>query len=445
MKPRTSARARRSVRNAAVLTALLAAFAAVGIALAAAPAVTEPTITSGPASITSQTSATFTFTDTQAGVSFQCQLDGSAYTSCVSGVKYTGQAEATHTFKVQAVSGSKTSSAATYKWTVDTTAPSPTVTFPSDGGVYNAAGWAEGCPVAGVCGKAKDSQGVVSAVVSIRQGAGNWWGGSSFNKASETFNAATVESPGSKTSNWRYPIGLPPAGSYTIHVRASDEAANTTSAGSQAVSTFTVKTTAPPAPSISSGPEEETSEKSATFVFSDSEAGVSFLCAKDEKQFSPCASPKTYETASQGEHIFYVQARDAAGNVSVATQYSWSIFTKTFAIEGKLSGTLAPGVSRALALTITNPNTKVITVTGLQVTVAPGSTKAGCDGPTNLQVTQSNASGANTFTVPAKGGKATVPVGGVSAPQVLMKNLATNQDACKGASFTFNYSGSAHS
>jgi hypothetical protein len=60
-------------------------------------------------------------------------------------------------------------------------------------------------------------------------------------------------------------------------------------------------------------------------------------------------------------------------------------------------------------------------------------------------VTQSNASSSNTFTVPAKGGKASVPVGSVSAPQVLMKNLATNQDACKGAAFTFNYSGNAHS
>ncbi len=428
-----------------MIAALFAAFAAVGIALAAGPAVTEPTITSGPASLTGQTSATFAFTDSQSGVSFQCQLDGATYANCASGVKYTGLADGNHAFKVQAVSGSKTSPAATYKWTVDTTAPSPTLTFPSDGGVYNAGGWSEGCPVAGSCGKAKDTQGVASVVVSIRQGTGNWWGGSSFNKTSETFNAATLESPGAKAANWRYPIGLPPAGSYTVHVRASDEAGNTTPAGSQAQSTFTIKTTPPPAPTIQSGPEEETSEKASTFVFSDSEASVSFLCAKDDSKFTNCTSPKIYDSASQGEHTFYVQARDAAGNVSAATPYSWSIFTKTFTIEGKLSGTLAPGVSRPLALTISNPNNKAITVTGLQVTVAPGSTKAGCDGPTNLQVTQSNASSSNAFTVAAKGGKATVPVGSVSSPQVLMKNLATNQDACKGASFTFNYSGSAHS
>jgi hypothetical protein len=47
--------------------------------------------------------------------------------------------------------------------------------------------------------------------------------------------------------------------------------------------------------------------------------------------------------------------------------------------------------------------------------------------------------------VPAKGGKVTLPTGTVSAPQVLMKNLPTNQDACQGASFTFTYGGNGHS
>jgi hypothetical protein len=434
----------RSVRNALVAVAVFSALTAVGIALAAAPAVTEPTITSGPSEVTAQTTATFTFSDSQAGVSYQCQLDGAGYTSCATGVKYSNLAEGNHAFKVQAVSGSKTSPAATYKWTVDTTAPTPSLTFPADGGTYNGAGWGEGCAPAGICGKAKDTQGVTSVVVSIRQGNGNWWGGSSFNKTSETFNAATIETPGAKTVAWHYPIAMPPAGTYTVHVRASDQAGNTTAAGSQAQSVFTIKTTAPPAPTITSGPEEETSEKSATFVFSDGEAGATFLCAKDEAKFTACTSPKIYETAAQGEHTFFVEARDAAGNISAPAHYTWSIFTKTFSIEGKVSGALAPGVSQPLALTITNPNTKPIIVTSLQVTVAPGSTKAGCDGPTNLQVTQSNATSSHTITVPAKG-KATVPSGSVSAPQVLMKNLATNQDACKGATFTFNYSGNAHS
>ena len=40
-----------------------------------------PVITSTPANPTNQTSASFSFTDTQAGVSFVCQLDGSAFSS----------------------------------------------------------------------------------------------------------------------------------------------------------------------------------------------------------------------------------------------------------------------------------------------------------------------------------------------------------------------------
>jgi hypothetical protein len=139
-----------------------------------------------------------------------------------------------------------------------------------------------------------------------------------------------------------------------------------------------------------------------------------------------------------------VEARDSAGNTSPATSYSWKVI-KGFAIEGNVAGLLYPGVSQPLHLTITNPNSKAIVITSLTVSVKAGSSKAGCDGPTNTQVTQSNVSASNTFTVPAKNGKVTLPTGTVSAPQVLMKNLPTNQDACQGASFTFTYAGNAHS
>jgi hypothetical protein len=59
-------------------------------------------------------------------------------------------------------------------------------------------------------------------------------------------------------------------------------------------------------------------------------------------------------------------------------------------------------------------------------------------------VTQSNASAANPLLIPANG-HVSLPSGAISAPQVLMRDLPTNQDACKNAAFTFNYSGSAHS
>jgi hypothetical protein len=95
-------------------------------------------------------------------------------------------------------------------------------------------------------------------------------------------------------------------------------------------------------------------------------------------------------------------------------------------------------------VTIHNPNTVPIVVTALGVEVASASSNAGCDGLSNLSVTPSDISATNTVTVPA-GGQLTLPNGNVHAPQVLMKDLPTNQDACKNAAFKFIYSGSAHS
>src|SRR5581483_10895832 len=79
-------------------------------------------------------------------------------------------------------------------------------------------------------------------------------------------------------------------------------------------------------------------------------------------------------------------------------------------------------------------NGVAITLTELQVTVAAQSSNAGCEGPANLALTQSNVSASNPLVVPANG-HVSLPSGAVSAPQVLMKDLPTNQDACKNVAF----------
>src|SRR5439155_17307392 len=94
----------------------------------AATSVPKPTISSAPAGSTNQTSAAFTYTDRKAGVTFQCSLDGSAYAACgttrPSSQSYPGPLSAgSHTFRVQALSGSSASAAAAYTWTIDTTPP----------------------------------------------------------------------------------------------------------------------------------------------------------------------------------------------------------------------------------------------------------------------------------------------------------------------------------
>ncbi len=177
---------------------------------------------------------------------------------------------------------------------------------------------------------------------------------------------------------------------------------------------------------------------------------MSFQCRLDRGRFKPCTSPAAYSKLARGTHTFQVLARDTAGNESGASVYSWSVVKaveaggKPFTVTGNATAPLAPGFSSPLAVTIKNPNSVAITVTELQVAVAAASSKAGCEGPANLAVTQSNLSAGNPLVIPA-GGQASLPNGSVTAPQVLMKDLATNQDACKNASFSFNYSGSAHS
>ena len=99
------------------------------------PGGADTTITSGPSGSVSDTTASFGFSSSKPGSTFECSLDGKAFSACTSPKVYSGLANGEHTFRVRAIdtSGKADSSPASRTWTVDITAPTVSETSPPDG------------------------------------------------------------------------------------------------------------------------------------------------------------------------------------------------------------------------------------------------------------------------------------------------------------------------
>jgi hypothetical protein len=436
-----------AAKRAATVVALLGVLGVVaGLAFASSGPPT-PAISSHPASFTTSTSASFSFTDSASKVTFVCSLDGASYSACTPPKTYGGLASGAHTFRVEAKDGSgHTSDPASYSWTIDLGPPTVTLSFPSDGSLYSTVFWNAGCSAgAGVCGSASDPSGVASVQVSVKQNAtGRYWNGSSFiTSTPEVFNAA------SGTTSWSYSLAPPtPDGSYTVHVRATDNAGNTTASGSYPAATFTSDTTPPPPPTLTQFPPNPSTDATTTFKWTDGDA-VSYQCSMENGKFAACTDPITYvaDTGNNGTHQFAVEGIDAAGNVSSATSYSWKVnkgSIQGFTIGGNAPSPFYPGAPAvSIPVKLTNSNGVPIHVTSLTASLVTGSLPTGCESAW-FQITQSNIAATQTVEVPA-GGSVTLPAQGASAPAVQMIDSHTIQDACKGANLTFSYSGSAHS
>ncbi len=274
----------------AALVGLLGAAAAVGYfvdAAFAASAPPAPSITSYPSNPSTSTSASFTFTDSQSGVSFKCSLDSSSFSTCTSGITYTPLAEASHTFKVEAVSGTTTSSATPYTWSV--VPPTPTITSTSE----------PTNPTTATSASFKYSDTLLGV----------------------TFECSLDSSSYSTCASSGITYTLSSSGSHTFSVKAQSGSATSAAA----IYTWTVKT---PAPSIVSEPANPVASSSATFTYSDSQSGVSFKCSLDSASFASCASSGvTYSGLSDGSHTFSVEAELGSGPVSSATSYPWRVDT----------------------------------------------------------------------------------------------------------------------
>ena len=80
----------------------------------------QTTITAAPPATTSSTSASFSFVASESGSTFECSLDGAAFTVCSSPSDYAGLALGTHQFSARArdAAGNADASPATHTWTI---------------------------------------------------------------------------------------------------------------------------------------------------------------------------------------------------------------------------------------------------------------------------------------------------------------------------------------
>ena len=129
---------------------------------------------------------------------------------------------------------------------VDTSNPTASVTTPaSNGTTYNAASLPGS--LAGSSADTGGSSTVSSVQVAIQDGAGNYWGGATFNQGSIFYN-----STGGTTAAWTYGTGtlagqLTDGHTYTITAKSTDAAGNT----GTTTRTFVYDTTAPTVTNVS--------------------------------------------------------------------------------------------------------------------------------------------------------------------------------------------------
>ena len=110
-------------------------------------------------------------------------------------------------------------------------------------------------------------------------------------------------------------------GPRTVEIRAVDDVGNRSAAYSR---TWTLDTTKPATPTLTSGPDASSTQTSATFEFSD-EPGATFECRIDSGPWTACTSGKTYEGLAVGEHVFAVRSTDASGNVGATRTVRFAV------------------------------------------------------------------------------------------------------------------------
>ncbi|MDQ3738933.1 MAG: Ig-like domain-containing protein, partial [Actinomycetota bacterium] len=274
----------------------------------------ETTIDSGPSDLTSSTSATFSFSASEAIATFACSLDGAAFELCLSPAEYTGLAEGQHDFQVRSTDllGNTDPTPATRTWTVDTTPPTVGTGSPPHGAIEVLID----TNVEATFGEPMDPASLTTGTFTLAPPGG-------LAVAAQVSHDAATQSA---TLDPDTDLEFGTIYTATITTGAKDAAGNSLAADyAWSFTTAAPPDTTAPETVIDTGPSGTTNMTTATFAFS-SEAGATFECGLDGADFVACTSPTGYDALADGEHAFAVRAVDTAGNAdaSPATR-TWTV------------------------------------------------------------------------------------------------------------------------
>lgn len=254
-------------------------------------------ITGGPQSNTSSTSAAVSFTANEPAT-FECRLDSnqpSAYQPCSSPSNHV-VGEGVHKLDVRATDlVGNVGAHASRSWTVDTTPPDVSIVTGMDD---------TDATDAEFIFESQDG----TATFQCRLDGGNW------------------QTCGGTGAGVRSYSGLAD-GEHTFAVRARDPVGNISAA--PASDTWTITDSTAPDTVIDSGPADSTFLTSATFTFSASEPST-FQCKLDSGDFTPCGINSmtgtiSYPSVALGPHTFTVFAHDGTSPDPTPATWTWQV------------------------------------------------------------------------------------------------------------------------
>ena len=272
----------------------------------------ETRIVAGPASRVGDAPVSFQFVSPDSpAATFECSVDGLAFEPCDESDEY-DLPEGTHTFQVKAwdAAGNVDDTPATWTWTVDLTAPTPTIDSPGE--LHTTTDITP--TISGTASTAAHD----SDPVTVKVYAGASAGGTPLRTMSTTRGAG-----GAWSLNVSPPLFV---GQFTAQAEQADDTVPPNVGTSDEVTFNIGPDPVPPETTIVSGPVGTVASGDAAFSFDSSEPGSDFTCSLNGAAPSQCGPSHSLSGLGDGQYTLAVTAIDPAGNPdpSPATR-SWTV------------------------------------------------------------------------------------------------------------------------